>query len=63
MKTIRITFSLRDWKQGQEVLQRLDILPEGDLFVTDNHTITIPEWLEEEMKEELASVDVEFDID
>lgn len=62
MKTIEITFSIRDWSKGQDLLVRLGFLPEGVVQATDTHMIHIEdEDMEDLLKEELDMMDLEFE--
>jgi len=61
MKNVTVTFSLRDWRKGSELLERLGF--NRDLNLTDCHEIEDEEDLLEFLHEELEGSGLEFDFD
>jgi len=61
MKTITITFSIRDWKQGAELLMRLGHL--AQMMLTECHTLELEEWQIEDLQDECEALDLEFEIE
>lgn len=61
MEKLEITFSLRDWKQGSELLWRLGMTEELEL--TDCHELEVEFDLIHFIEGELERADVEFEIE
>lgn len=61
MKKVTITFSLRDWRKGSELLERLGF--NRDLMLSQTHEIEDEEDLIEFIEEELEASDLEFDLE
>jgi hypothetical protein len=59
---IQITFSLRDWRKGQNILTMLGLRKEG-LTLSETLIIKIEEWMLEDLKFELDQAGVEFEIE
>ena len=62
MKTIKITFSIRDWRRGMDLLMRLGFIDQE--LITEEWVIEIEEdWQEESLRDELRALDLEFEIE
>ena len=61
MKTFELTFSLRDWRKGSELLLRLG-LTEKELL-TESHTLQVDDDMKELLLDELNELDLEFDLE
>tara|TARA_R110001632_G_scaffold218014_1_gene346951 strand:- start:946 stop:1140 length:195 start_codon:yes stop_codon:yes gene_type:complete len=61
MKKLEITFSLRDWKQGSELLLQLEMTEELEL--TDCHKLEVDSNLLDWLQYELDRSELEFDIE
>ena len=58
--TLELTFSFRDWRKGSELLERLGLTDE--LLFSDRFELTLEDWQEETLLEELQELDLEFDL-
>ena len=58
--THQLTFSLRDWRKGSELLNRLGFTK--DLLFSDSFELTLEDWQEETLLEELKELDLEFSL-
>jgi hypothetical protein len=57
--THTLTFSLRDWRQGCDLLSRIGWNDKG--LMTDHFELTLTAaWQEAEIKTELKALDIEF---
>lgn len=61
MQKLELTFSLRDWKQGSEILFKLGMTDE--LQFTDCHELEVEFDLVHFLQDELERSDVEFEIE
>ena len=60
MQKLELTFSLRDWKQGSDLLWKLGMTEELEL--TDCHELEVEFDLVHSLQAELERADVEFEI-
>ena len=58
--THQLTFSLRDWRKGSELLHRLGFTK--DLLFSDSFELTLEDWQQEILLEELKELDLEFSL-
>ena len=58
MKELTLTFSLRDWREGSELLERLGFTE--DLALTECHELELEEDLTKLLQEELEASGLEF---
>tara|TARA_R110001606_G_scaffold381325_1_gene542499 strand:- start:366 stop:560 length:195 start_codon:yes stop_codon:yes gene_type:complete len=61
MQKLELTFSLRDWKQGSDLLCKLGMTDELEL--TDCHELEVEFDLVHSLQAELERADVEFEIE
>jgi hypothetical protein len=61
MKTFTLTFGLRDWKRGSQLL--LSLGHTDDLMLTECHTLDFEDWQHEDLLDELHELDLEFTLE
>ncbi len=61
MQKLELTFSLRDWKQGSDLLWRLGMTEELEL--TDCHELEVEFDIVHSLQAELERADIEFEIE
>jgi hypothetical protein len=62
MKHLQITFSIRDWKQGQNLLQELDLKDEHHILTNTFNIELEDEDHLTQLKDELNAKDIEFEL-
>ena len=58
--THTLTFSLRDWRKGSELLERLGF--NDDLRLASTHELTLTNWEEDNLQEELQATGLEWEL-
>jgi len=59
MKKFRLTFSLRDWKQGSHLLSRLGLSE----LLSDSHNLELDDFQQHELLNELEGLSLEFELE
>lgn len=62
MKAFEITFSLRDWREGRDLLIQLGFVKENTLCTEQWDVVCEDEDKEDELRTELADSGLEFEI-
>jgi len=61
MSKFKLTLSLRDWRKGSELLEKLGF--HDNLQMSDSHELDLEDWQKEDLEDELNSLDLEFELE
>lgn len=60
MKTVQLTFSIRDWKRGQQLLLQLGHIDQE--WISESWELELEDWQIEDLKEEIENLGLEHEL-